>query len=106
MYSSLVTGIHAVQLSQGNVNFEVHRAIRPGDFMLKMYHVPVNQRGRNVLDCRLHTSILQSRIVNDEEKGMITLRVDQGDFDSISYTLSPPSDFTIQVIITYFLKHF
>lgn len=91
VYSSLIHGIHNVQLSDGPHEYIVNRRINPGDIVLKMYHVPKGVRGETIFTCRLHTSSFE------EAGGEMILRLSEGHFDSMSVKLAPPSDFAVRL---------
>lgn len=93
LYSSLIHGVHNALLSDGPHDYLVNRRVPPGDIVLKMYHVPKGVRGEVIFACRLHTSLL----LDSESASHITLRLQDGDFDSVSSRLPPPVDFAVQL---------
>ncbi|KAF1777806.1 hypothetical protein GQ600_8109 [Phytophthora cactorum] len=98
----MVNGVRDVDLHTGMHIFRVGRQFKDcSDVMLKMYHLPFGRQGELIFECRLHASILlELQVVEGEaglkedDKGVVTLSLDKGDFDCISSTFSLPKQFT------------
>ncbi|ETV82792.1 hypothetical protein, variant 1 [Aphanomyces astaci] len=97
LYSSMVLGIRSILTVDGPHAFKVGRQVHTGDLHLHMYHVPVNSRGQIVLESRLNCSLLFEHLRMDD-RGEITLRMKDGDFDCVSTLYTPHVDFALQVV--------
>ncbi|KAG2788049.1 hypothetical protein PC129_g6890 [Phytophthora cactorum] len=109
LFSSMVNGVRDVDLHTGMHIFRVGRQFKDcSDVMLKMYHLPFGRQGELIFECRLHASILlELQVVEGEaglkedDKGVVTLSLDKGDFDCISSTFSLPKQFTVRVLYSH-----
>ncbi|KAJ8531640.1 hypothetical protein ON010_g14322 [Phytophthora cinnamomi] len=109
LFSSMVNGVRDVDLHTGMHIFRVGRQFQNcSDLQLKMYHLPFGRQGELIFECRLHASILlELQVVEGEaglgenDVGIVTLRLDKGDFDCISSTFSLPKLFTVRVLYSH-----
>ncbi|POM65365.1 LOW QUALITY PROTEIN: Hypothetical protein PHPALM_18927 [Phytophthora palmivora] len=109
LFSSMVNGVRDVDLHTGMHLFRVGRQFKDcSDLLLKMYHLPFGRQGELIFECRLHASILlelqdiEGEIgLKEDDVGVITLRLENGDFDCISSTFSLPKQFTVRILYSH-----
>ncbi|GMF33153.1 unnamed protein product [Phytophthora fragariaefolia] len=109
LYSSMVNGVRDVDLHTGMHIFRVGRQFQNcSDILLKMYHLPFGRQGELIFECRLHASILlELQLVEGEagleenDVGIATLSLENGDFDCISSTFSLPKQFTVRLLYSH-----
>ncbi|KAE9189933.1 hypothetical protein PF004_g22053 [Phytophthora fragariae] len=109
LFSSMVNGVRDVDLHTGMHIFRVGRQFKNcSDLQLKMYHLPFGRQGELIFECRLHASILlELQVVEGEpglgenDVGIVTLRLEKGDFDCISSTFSLPKQFTVRILYSH-----
>lgn len=109
LFSSMVNGIRNVDLYTGIHTFRVGKQFANcGDLVLKMYHLPFGRQGELIFECRLHASILLELQgaedefgLQDEDVGVVTLSLENGDFDSISSSFSLPKQFAARILYSH-----
>lgn len=99
LFSSLVRGVRDIKMDMTSHSFAVMKSMeRCADFTLRMYHLPRGDKGKHLLECRLHsTLLLEKQLPNNDGTFEILLTLKNGDFDSVSASHRLPSDFTISL---------
>ncbi|KAI9912463.1 hypothetical protein PsorP6_005413 [Peronosclerospora sorghi] len=109
LFSSMVNGVRNVNLHSGMHVFRVGRQLENcSDLAFKMYHLPFGRQGELLFECRLHASILlELQVVEGEagleqnDVGVVTLNLENGDFDCISSTFSLPKQFAVRILYSH-----